>query len=107
MPAKFHWLSAILLIVWPVNEWKRKKKKNHRINEFDQNKSKHRMMIIGDKSAADTQNLSASPRDKPPPQTYEHPVSFMCKNKALRIQWPEISVECVSAWCAPLCLWCH
>lgn len=37
------------------------------------------------------------PRDKPPPQTYEHPVSIMCKNKALRIQWPEISVECVSA----------
>lgn len=56
-PTKFHWLSAILLIFWPVNEWKRKK--NHWINEFDQNKSKHRTMIIGDKSAADTQNLPA------------------------------------------------
>lgn len=32
-------------------------KKNPWINEFDQNKSKHRTMIIGDKSAADTQNL--------------------------------------------------
>lgn len=29
------------------------------------------------------------------------------KNKALRIQWPETAAECVSAWCAPLCLCCH
>lgn len=36
-----------------------REKKNHWINEFDQNKSKHRTMIIGDKSAADTQNLPA------------------------------------------------
>lgn len=51
-------------------------------------------MIIGDKSAADTQNL-------PEINHLLKPMNILfpscVKNKALRIQWPEISVECVSA----------